>query len=240
MSARWRWRVGWSYVARERTARIRAVSARPPTKHHLACFSPSMINPLFCWCPHAHLQRLAALLGARAASRRGAPGACAPGAAARGGGRAWCCSKSSRTTASRLVPSRSPSMSCRAASELLRRPMPTSARSRPAGKKSPPSRKPGTRISPTTGRPAPHGRPARAAVLRAGAAAGASRPPQPGRPPGAACQVRRPPRTSPQERRLITLASICRRHMSPTSFPGGALPVRRRAPGAGGHAHPAC
>lgn len=68
----------------------------------------------------------------------------------------WCCSKSSLTKPKRSVPSQLLSISCWHASILDRRPMPTRARSCPAAKKSPPSRKPGSWISPTTGKPACH------------------------------------------------------------------------------------
>ena len=65
----------------------------------------------------------------------------------------WCCSKSSLTTPNLLDPRRSLSMSCWAASILDLKPMPSNARSCPAGVKSPPSKKPGSSISPITSMP---------------------------------------------------------------------------------------
>mmetsp|Transcript_8981 Transcript_8981/g.27249 ORF Transcript_8981/g.27249 Transcript_8981/m.27249 type:complete len:285 (+) Transcript_8981:344-1198(+) len=67
--------------------------------------------------------------------------------------RSWLWSKSSRTTPKRRVPSRSLSISCWHAFMSERRPMPSSARSVPTGKKSPPSRKPPSEISPAIGSP---------------------------------------------------------------------------------------
>jgi hypothetical protein len=73
------------------------------------------------------------------------------------GSRTWCLSKSSLTTPSLRVPSRSLSISCWQASTLLRSPTPTRARSWPMGKKSPPSRNPGSMMLPAMGRPAAGG-----------------------------------------------------------------------------------